>query len=52
MFGTQAKFSIKIFKFAVDKGMIFDGVFHANDMGYRNELLSPQTLKRINFAFR
>ena len=47
MFGIQAKYSIEIFKFAVDKGMIFDGVFPANDMGYRNELLSPQLYKEL-----
>ena len=50
MFDTQAKFTLEVFKFLVENGLRFDGVFLGNDMGYRNAtLFSPICYKELIF---
>ncbi len=50
MFDTQAKFTLEVFKFLVENGLKFDGVFLGNDMGYKNAaLFSPACYKELIF---
>jgi uroporphyrinogen decarboxylase len=50
MFYTNAQFVIELYEYMVDYGYSFDGIFIADDLGYKNSLLfSPAHYRELLF---